>query len=245
MTDPASHAFSVVDRDAVYRAILTRRDVRGQFRPDVLPPTVLARILTAAHHAPSVGFMQPWDFVVIEDIAIRRAVKASFDKANARAAENYTGDRRQIYSTLKLEGILDSPVNICVTCDRSRGGPHVLGRNTVLEADLFSTCLAVENLWLAARAEGVGVGWVSILNPTDLAPLLGLPPHVVSVAYLCVGYVTEIHSDPDLRVAGWRDRLPLDGLIHRDRWGSPHADLTAALPDIESPTLPPSDQPPC
>jgi 5,6-dimethylbenzimidazole synthase len=112
-------------------------------------------------------------------------------------------------------------VNVCVTCDRKRGGPHVLGRNTVLDADLFSTCLAVENLWLAARVEGLGVGWVSILDPTELSRLLGLPAHVVPLAYLCLGYVTEFLAAPELQAVGWRDRLPVAGLIHANRWGQP------------------------
>ena len=221
MTDPNACAFSDSDRAAVYRAILTRRDVHAQFRPEPVTQDVLLRILNAAHHAPSVGFSQPWDFVVIDSTEQRRAVKAMFERENARAAENYSGERQALYRSLKLEGILDSPVNICVTCDRKRGGPHVLGRNSVLEADLFSTCLAVENLWLAARIEGLGVGWVSILDPTELARLLGLPAHVVPLAYLCLGYVTEFLAAPELQTAGWRDRLPVAGLIHANRWGQP------------------------
>jgi 5,6-dimethylbenzimidazole synthase len=229
MTDPAVHAFSAPDRAAVYRAILTRRDVRSQFRPDPVPDDVFARLLIAAHHAPSVGFMQPWDFVLVEDPAVRRAVKASFEVENARAAGHYAGDRRGLYTSLKLEGILDSPVNLCVTCDRDRGGPYVLGRNTAPDADLFSTCLAVQNLWLAARAEGVGVGWVSILDPAELARLLGLPGRVVPVAYLCLGYVSEALPEPELQTAGWRSRVPLGELLHRDRWGSGHDRLAARV----------------
>jgi 5,6-dimethylbenzimidazole synthase len=218
MTGPNTCAFSDSDRAAVYRAILTRRDVRAQFRPDPVPQEVLLRILSAAHHAPSVGFSQPWDFVVIDSIEQRLAVKAMFERENARAAENYSGERQRLYRSLKLEGILDSPVNVCVTCDRDRGGPHVLGRNTVLDADLFSTCLAVENLWLAARTEGLGVGWVSILCPAELARLLELPDHVVPLAYLCLGYVTELLAEPELQTAGWRARVPLSEVIHANRW---------------------------
>ncbi|OWK41268.1 5,6-dimethylbenzimidazole synthase [Fimbriiglobus ruber] len=236
-----SWAFSDTDRAAVYRAIQTRRDVRSHFRPAALPDEVLFRILAAAHHAPSVGFSQPWDFIVVADAVVRQAVKVSFDRENARAAENYEGERHELYQSLKLEGILASAVNVCVTCDRARGGPHVLGRNTVLDADLFSTCLAVQNLWLAARAEGVGVGWVSILAPNDLARLLGLPDHVVPVAYLCLGYVTDFAPTPDLERAGWGERIAVDTLVHRDRWGHPykHSDDTAAQP------LPESPEPPC
>jgi nicotinate-nucleotide--dimethylbenzimidazole phosphoribosyltransferase len=219
MNDPNACAFSDSDRAAVYRAILTRRDVRAQFRPDPVPQEVLLRILNAAHHAPSVGFSQPWDFVVIDSTEQRLAVKAMFERENARAAENYTGERQDLYRSLKLEGILDSPVNLCVTCDRKRAGPHVLGRNTILDADLFSTCLAVENLWLAARTEGLGVGWVSILDPAGLARLLDLPDHVVPLAYLCLGYVTEFLIEPELQARGWHSRLPLRDVIHANRWG--------------------------
>jgi 5,6-dimethylbenzimidazole synthase len=218
-TDPSAFAFSESDRAAVYRAILTRRDVRAQFRPDPVPQEVLRRVLNAAHHAPSVGFSQPWEFVVIHSTDQRLAVKAMFERENARAAENYSGERNGLYRSLKLEGILDSPVNICVACDRKRGGPHVLGRNTILDADLFSTCLAVENLWLAARTEGLGVGWVSILDPAELAQLLELPLHVVPLAYLCLGYVTEFLTDPELQMVGWGARMPLSEVIHSNRWG--------------------------
>jgi 5,6-dimethylbenzimidazole synthase len=223
MSDAAAWAFSPAERDAVYRAIATRRDVRSQFRPEPIPDEVLLRVLAAAHQAPSVGLSQPWDFVVIADRAIRRAVKDSFDQENARAALNYSGERRALYQSLKLEGILDSPLNVCVTCDRGRGGPYVLGRNTILDSDLFSTCLAVQNLWIAARAEGLGVGWVSILGPDVLTKELALPDGVVPVAYLCLGYVTEFLPGPELQQAGWAERLPVEQVIHRDRWGGKFA----------------------
>jgi 5,6-dimethylbenzimidazole synthase len=218
MNDADGLAFSDAERAAVYRAIHTRRDVRSGFRPDAVPDEVLLRVLAAAHHAPSVGFSQPWDFVVIDHPAVRRSVKAMFDRENDRAAAHHTGRRQALYRSLKLEGILESPLNVCVTCDRRRGGPHVLGRNTVLEADLFSTCLAVENLWLAARAEGLGVGWVSILDHAELAVLLGLPAGVVPVAYLCLGYVRAFLSEPELEQVGWAERVPLHTLLHRNGW---------------------------
>ena len=148
-------------------------------------------------------------------------MKALYERANADAAGRFEGERAALYRRLKLEGIVDSPVNVCITCDRTRGGPHVLGRNTMLEADLFSTCLAVQNLWLAARAEGIGVGWVSIVDPAELSALLGLPEHVVPVAYLCLGYVSEFLARPELETAGWRSRLPLESLLHGNRWGNP------------------------
>jgi 5,6-dimethylbenzimidazole synthase len=151
--------FSAEEKRGLYRAIHERRDVRAQFRPDPIPRAVLARLLAAAHHAPSVGFMQPWDFILIDDPALRQTVQQLFARENELAAANYRGEREALYRSLKLEGILESALNLCVTCDRRRGGPHVLGRNTVLDTDLFSVCLAVQNLWLTARAEGIGVGW--------------------------------------------------------------------------------------
>lgn len=214
------HRFNDAERHGVYRAIFERRDVRAQFRPDPLPDAVLARLLQAAHHAPSVGFMQPWDFVVVTDREVRAQVKACFDRENARAATLHEGERGVLYRRLKLEGILETPLNLCITCDRKRGGTHVLGRSSMLDTDLFSTCLAVQNLWLAARAEGVGVGWVSIIDPAELAALLGLPDGVYPLAYLCLGYVDEFLTEPELARAGWRERLDLHSLVHRDRWGA-------------------------
>lgn len=215
------HRFPDCERRGVYHAIYERRDVRSQFLPDPIPPEVLARLLDAAHHAPSVGFMQPWDFIVIEDREIRQTIKAIFEEENRKAAENYTGERARLYRQLKLEGILESAINLCITCDRSRGGPHVLGRNTIPETDLFSVCLAIQNLWLAARAEGIGVGWVSILDQGRLAATLNLPPQVYPVAYLCLGYVREFLARPELESVGWRARLPLHELVHLNRWGCP------------------------
>ena len=210
--------FNDSERAAVYKAITLRRDIRREFEAAPIPQNVLVRILTAAHRAGSVGFMQPWDFIVIEDRKTRQGVFDSFERERHRAAELYEPERKGLYLSLKLEGILESALNLCVTCDRSRGGPHVLGRSSILETDLYSTCCAVQNLWLAARTEGIGVGWVSILDPKELACILGLPDPVVPVAYLCMGYVREFPKLPDLERAGWRQRLPLSDLVHLDRW---------------------------
>jgi 5,6-dimethylbenzimidazole synthase len=147
--------FSDSEREAVYRAIFERRDVRQNFLSSPIPDQVLTRMLTAAHHDGSVGFMQPWDFVVIRDRATKGAVKDLFRRANAEAATRYQGERASLYRSLKLEGIEEAPINIGVTCSRQRGGPHVLGRSTVRVTDLYSTCCAIQNLWLAARAERV------------------------------------------------------------------------------------------
>ena len=212
--------FSNAERAAVYRAIRERRDVRGQFRPDPVDPDTLRRLLQAAHDAPSVGLSQPWNFILIRDAALRGRIHDAFASANADAATRFP-DRKALYSSLKLEGILQAPVNLCITCDRTRGGDHVLGRTHDPATDLYSTACAVQNLWLAARAEGIGVGWVSIFRPDDLRGLLHLPDHVVPVAYLCIGHVTELYRQPELQSRGWAARLPLDDLILEDRWPAP------------------------
>ncbi|MBM4125381.1 MAG: 5,6-dimethylbenzimidazole synthase [Nitrospira sp.] len=216
--------FSEEERAAVYRAIFERRDVREHFLPDPIPDEVLERILRAAHHAGSVGFMQPWNFIVVREAATKGAVKDLFRKANDEAATRYTGERATLYRRLKLEGIEEAPLSLCVTCNRQRGGRQVLGRSTVRDTDLYSTCCAIQNLWLAARAEGVGVGWVSILDHEALKQVLGIPRPVKVVAYLCLGYVSEFAPHPDLERAGWRARLPLEELVYKEQWGRRHDD---------------------
>ena len=210
--------FTEVERDAVYKAIYQRRDVRGQFKPDPIPEEVLARIISAAHHAPSVGFMQPWDFIVIKDPAVKGSLKEGFEVANSEAADMFDGDRHEIYKTLKLEGITEAPIGICVTCDRGRTGPVVIGRTANPEMDLYSSVCAVQNLWLAARAENLGAGWVSIIHHDHVRKVLNIPPHITPIAYLCIGYVNFFHDKPELEKAGWLPRLGVDGLIHYDRW---------------------------
>lgn len=214
--------FTPKERAAVYRAIRQRRDVRGQFRPDPVDPATLRRLLQAAHDAPSVGLSQPWNFILIRDPGTRQRLHDAFQAANAQAATRFP-DRKALYSSLKLQGILEAPVNLCITCDRTRGGPHVLGRTHDAATDLYSTACAVQNLWLAARAEGIGVGWVSIFDQGDLSRILALPDHVVPVAYLCIGHVTELYQQPELQARGWGTRLPLDDLIFQDAWGTPPA----------------------
>lgn len=208
-------------KNGLYAAISGRRDIRA-FRPDPVPDETLARILDAAHHAPSVGFMQPWDFILIRDRGIRRRVKDLSDRERRAAACFFDEPRRSKYLSMKLEGILDAPLNLCVTCDPTRGGPQVLGRNSIPETDVYSTCLAVQNLWLAARAEGVGIGWVSILRNAELREILGIPHHIIPVAYLCVGYPRDgFPEDPLLLTNGWRERLSLDSLVHNETWSPP------------------------
>lgn len=220
------HEFSEVEKKGVYHAILRRRDIRAEFKPDPIPEEILARLLYMAHHSGSVGFMQPWNFIVIRDGAVKQKVKRLFERENRIASDNYSGDVKNRYLALKLEGIEESPLNICVTCDRERGGPHVLGRNTVPETDFFSTCCAIQNLWLAARSEGIGVGWVSILRTEELREILEIPDRVVPVAYLCLGYVTCFPERPMLEEAGWAKRIPLGELVYFDRWaGKDHGTI--------------------
>ena len=213
--------FSAPERDAVYRAIAERRDVRCGFLPEPLPADVLARLLGAAYCSPSVGFMQPTRFLVVRDTAVRQAVHEAFLRANASACEGYGDQRRELYGGLKLQGLLEAPQHICLVCETESARGHGLGRQTMPETALYSTVCAVQNLWLAARAEGVGVGWVSIFAPDELRDLLAIPAHVTPVAYLCVGYVERFETEPDLERFGWESRLALDELISYDTFRQP------------------------
>ncbi len=213
----SDHEFSSDKKEGLYDAIYGRRDVR-QFKPDPIPLLTVEKILHAAHNAGSVGFMQPWNFIVIDDLEIKKKISKNFSKANDEASRHYSDERKELYSSLKLEGILEAPINICVTCDRERSGPHVLGRNTVPDTDIFSTCCAVQNLWLAARAEGLGVGWVSILSMEKLKAVLGIPEKIVPVAYLCVGYTDHFLKQPLLEKVGWGKRVSLENLIYHNQW---------------------------
>lgn len=225
----AHHAFSDDDRHAVYQTIFSRRDVRGQFLPTPVPDAVLSRILMAAHHAPSVGFMQPWNFLVVRSPEVKQRVHAAFSAANTEAAGLFEGEKRAVYSSLKLEGILESPINLCITCDRERTGPVVVGRTHIKTMDLYSSVCAVQNLWLAARAEGLGVGWVSIFNQAALQDALGIPKGITPVAYLCLGYVSHFFDKPELETAGWLPRLPLDELVYFDQWAQGADEASAPL----------------
>ncbi|MBT3437808.1 MAG: 5,6-dimethylbenzimidazole synthase [Oceanospirillaceae bacterium] len=232
LTDAHQHdlAFAEEDRHGLYKTLFNRRDVRSQFKPDPVPDEVLARVLYAAHHAPSVGFMQPWNFTLVNDDAVKRQVYGLYQQANEAAANEFEDERQQQYRQLKLAGILDAPLNICITCDRERAGPIVLGRQQMPEMDLFSSVCAVQNLWLAARAEGLGVGWVSIMDPNELKQVLGIPAAIVPIAYLCVGYVDHFLATPELANKGWRQRLPLGDLVYTNQWGAgAEADLLQTL----------------
>ncbi|GAK70809.1 putative cob(II)yrinic acid a,c-diamide reductase [Agrobacterium rubi TR3 = NBRC 13261] len=212
--------FSDVDKQAVYRAIETRRDVRDQFLPEPLSDDLIDRLLKAAHAAPSVGFMQPWNFTLVTDEEVKQRAWEAFSRANTEASEMFGQEQQTLYRSLKLEGIRKAPLSICVTCDPTRGGDVVLGRTHNPRMDVYSTVCAIQNLWLAARAEGVGVGWVSIFHDDDIRDILSIPPHIEIVAWLCVGHVDTLYGEPELAVKGWRQRLPLEELVFRDRWGA-------------------------
>ena len=214
-----THEFPQAHKDGLYQAIRLRRDIRAQFLPDPVPEAVLARVLGAAHHAPSVGFSQPWDFVVVRDRGVRTAIRAGFERAHHEAALMFSADKRDTYLGFKLEGILEAPLNLCVTYDASRFGPVVVGRTASPQMGIFSSVCAVQNLWLAARAEGLGVGWVSIIHNQDIGDALGLPATIVPAAYLCLGYVSHFPEEPELQTAGWLPRVPLDQVVAVDRWG--------------------------
>jgi len=212
--------FSDAERDSLYRVIHSRRDIR-HFQSQPIPPEVLARILEAAHAAPSVGFMQPWNFIVIESREIRQQIKASFDAVNAREKEKAAKvGREDLYGSFRLEGILDSPVNVAITCDPSRNEDFILGRDPMPQTADYSVCLAIQNLWLAARVEGIGVGWVSILDQEAVEQILDLPKGIKLVAYLCIGYPVEFRPKPMLEELGWKKRTGLETLIFKDKWGT-------------------------
>lgn len=202
----------------VYEAIARRRDVRGQFTGAPVDEAVLERVLTAAHAAPSVGLTQPWDFVLVDDDQVRKQFWAHVQDERDRFAATLVGERAAVFAGIKVDGVLESSLSVVVTYDPDRGRPAVLGRNTIDDAGLYSVCLAIQNLWLAATAEGWGVGWVSFYDEAFLSSLVGLPPAVRPVAWLCVGPVTHLEATPDLERHAWRTRRPLAAAIHRNRW---------------------------
>jgi len=210
--------FTDEEKKGLYKAIYSRRDVRSHFTSRSIKDDILSRILNAAHHAPSVGFSQPWNFILIKDIITKKKIKDSFEEEKNRSSKLVEEPKRSKYISFKLEGILESPINLCVTYDPSKFGPFVIGRSSIPEAGLYSVCCAIQNLWLAARTEGVGLGWVSILSNDTLKEVLELPEHVVPIAYLCLGYVDEFAQKPDLETAGWLPRLDLKDVVYFEKW---------------------------
>jgi 5,6-dimethylbenzimidazole synthase len=223
----AAPGYAVGERDVVHRVLAERRDVRRGFLDRPIADDVLTRVLESAHRAPSVGLSQPWDFLLIKDIATRRKIHDLATAQRDAFAASLPADRRSSFDGLKIEAILDTPLNIAVTCDPGRGGRHVLGRHADPRTTWFSAAIAIQNLWLAARAEGLGVGWVSFFEPGEVAAVLDLPSHVELVGYLCVGHVEEFAAAPELVRSGWAARRPLSWAVHQESWGQ------RGLPGVE------------
>ncbi len=206
------------ERDALYKVIHTRRDVRKDFLQTAIPDEVLTRILMAGHHAPSVGFMQPWDFILVTQAETKQRIKLGYEAAREESAAMFSEDKQEQYKSFKLEGIMEAPLGICVTCDRKRNGPVVIGKTIKPEMDLYSTVCAIQNMWLAARAENIGLGWVSIIHDEVLRESLNIPEDKDIIAYLCLGYVSEFKDEPELEEYGWLPRQDIDQLIHKEKW---------------------------
>ena len=204
----------------LYDVISRRRDVRTEFVDAPLDEATLWRVLDAAHRAPSVGLTQPWDFVVVQDRAARTRFAAHVEEQRQDFAAGLDDERAARFGDITVQGILGAAAGIVVTCDPRRAGTQVLGAATIPDTVLFSTCLAVQNLWLAATAEGWGVGWVSFYREPFLRELLGIPWPVRPVAWLCVGPVSHLEQVPDLERHRWRTRRPLEEAVHRERFGA-------------------------
>ncbi len=225
--DPSGWECPAEFREALHEVIAARRDVR-RYRPDPVPHDVLERVLTAAHRAPSVGHSQPWRFVVVCDAAIRDRAALLADRERLRQAKQLDPDAARRLLDLQLEGIREAPLGVVVCCDRRTPAAGVLGRATFPDTDLWSCACAIQNLWLAARAEGLGMGWVTLFQPQDLAELVGLPEGVLTLGWLCLGWPDERPPEPGLVRAGWSRRLPLTEVIMHDRW--PASDVAPAPP---------------
>ncbi|MFD2212516.1 5,6-dimethylbenzimidazole synthase [Metabacillus endolithicus] len=212
--------FSKEEKEAIYKVIETRRDVRS-FNQDSVSMDAVNRILEAAHHAPSVGFMQPWNFILVESDEIKQKLAWAADKERRALAIHYEEDERASkFLSLKIEGLKEAPLTICVTCDPTRGGSHVLGRNSIPETDMMSTACAIQNMWLASCVEGLAMGWVSFYKKADVRDILGIPPHIDPVALISIGYTDDYPKAPILESAKWEKRRSLEKLIYKELWGS-------------------------
>jgi nicotinate-nucleotide--dimethylbenzimidazole phosphoribosyltransferase len=214
--DPEGWRYDDVALTAVHRVIAERRDIR-RFRPDPVPDELVTRLLEAAHRAPSVGLMQPWRFITIRDPGTKASVRRLAQRERIRQADRFD-DRARHFLDQKIEGVVEAPLGIVVCCDHGDPDAQILGRGTILETDVYSTACAIQNLWLTARAEGLGVGWVSFYRPSDICDLLGIPERVDPIAYLCVGWPDERPVRPGLEAAGWSRRMPVEDVVMAERW---------------------------
>ena len=212
-----THSFSQSEIKAVYRAIAERRDIR-HFRSDPIDPVILTRLLSAAHQAPSVGLMQPWRFIRITDDKLRFSISKLVEKERNLTAEALS-DRSDEFMRLKVEGILDCG-ELLVAALSDKREKYIFGRRTMPEMDLASVSCAIQNMWLAARSEGLGMGWVSLFDPAELADLLAMPDGSKPVAVLCLGHVAEFYSVPMLVKEGWAEQFPLKDLLFQNTWGN-------------------------
>ncbi len=203
---------------AFYELVARRRDVRAEFTGEPVDDATLARVLGAAHRAPSVGMSQPWDFVVVRDRVVLDAFAQHVAAERSAYATELPPDRRARFHGIKVEGVRESGLGVVVTYDPARGGPQVLGRRTIDDTGLFSVVLAIQNLWLAATAEGLGVGWVSFYREDVLSGLVDLPARVRPVAWLCLGHVAGLQEQPDLERHGWRARRPVSAVVHHETY---------------------------
>ncbi len=220
--DVRAWAFPEADRHSFYRIVAARRDIR-RFRPVPIDAAILERVLSAAHAAPSVGHSQPWRFVVVSEAETRERAARMADEQRLRQADQLDPESARRLLDLQLEGIREAPLGIVVACDRRTPAAGVLGRATFPDADLWSCACAIQNLWLAARAEGLGVGWVTLFDPQELEGLLGLPDGVVTLGWLCLGWPDERPPVPGLERAGWSRRQPVSDVVISERWTSPES----------------------
>ena len=230
--DPTGWAFPEAARDALTDIIGARRDIR-RYRPDPIPEEALQRVLTAGHRAPSVGHSQPWRFIVVTNPQTRERAARMADEQRLRQAAQMEPDSARRLLDLQLEGIREAPYGIVVACDRRTPAAGVLGRATFPDADLWSCACAIQNMWLAARAEGLGMGWVTLFDPGELHELLGIPEGVVTLGWLCLGWPDERPPEPGLERAGWSKRQPVEDVILHERWqesASPTSHLRAPEP---------------
>ena len=205
-------------RDAVYEAIHNRRDIRS-FLPTPLEEEKVRRILLAGHHAPSVGFMQPWDFILVTRPDLKNRLADAADKERRALAIHFSAEGREShFLSLKVEGLREAPLTVCITCDPTRGGDHVLGRNSIPETDILSVACAIQNMWLASYAEGIAMGWVSFYKKQDVRRILQIPPHIEPVALLSFGYTKDYPQRPILEATGWAKRQNFDALVHKETW---------------------------
>jgi 5,6-dimethylbenzimidazole synthase len=209
------HRFNEAERAGVYRAIAQRRDMR-HFLPDAVDPQILNQLLQAAHQAGSVGLMQPWRFIRITDTALRQAIYQIVEQERQQTAHALR-EREDEFMRLKVEGILDCGELLVVALPDKRE-QHIFGRRTLPEMDIASTACAIQNLWLAARAEGLGLGWVSLFEPQALANLLNMPVGSLPLAILCLGHVTEFYSKPMLELENWTHPKPLADFVWENSW---------------------------